>query len=282
MRLPEEYKSLIKSKDQNSYVESVLVSKRALNTVCNEAKCPNRGECYKNGTATFLVMGDICTRNCAFCNVKKGAPRKIDGREREELIEAIEEMDLKYVVITSVTRDDLTDGGAEYLNSIADDIKKRIRGVKVEMLIPDLAKKPENLKLFSTSSIDVLNHNLETVRRLYSTVRPYADYDVSLEILSLAKKMGFTVKTGIMTGVGERREELFSLFDDAASAGVDIITIGQYFRPGADNMEVSKYYTADEFELLKKAALKSGIKKAVSGIFVRSSYNAYETYMGVD
>jgi len=280
MRLPEEYKSLIKSKDQSSQVKNILGVKNSLNTVCDEAKCPNRGECYKKGTAAFLVMGDICTRNCTFCNVKKGVPLPLDNKEIDELVEAVIEMNLKYTVITSVTRDDIVDGGAAYINSMVKTLKKNIKGIQIEILIPDLNKNPENLRFIDMRYVDVLNHNMETVKEMYSAVRPMADYSVSLSILKTAKQMGFNVKTGIMTGVGETSDQIESLFDDVVKSGVDILTIGQYFKPGRNNLAVSKYYTSDEFDKMADEARKRGIKNVVSGIFVRSSYNAYETFKG--
>jgi len=205
----------------------------------------------------------------------------LDEKEIDQLVEAVIEMDLKYTVITSVTRDDIPDGGAAYINSMVKALKKNIKGIKVEILISDLNKNPKNLRFIDVNYVDVLNHNMETVKEMYSTVRPMADYSVSLDILKTAKQIGFKVKTGIMTGVGETPNQINSLFDDASKSGVDILTIGQYFRPGRNNLPVSKYYTSDEFEKMADEARKRGIANVVSGIFVRSSYNAYETFRGV-
>ncbi len=277
MNLPEVYRTLLKPKKRNTRV-SQIIKEHHIHTVCDEALCPNRGECYASGTATFLVMGNICTRNCTFCAVNKGIPSKLDYSEIDELIHSIKQMKLKYVVITSVTRDDLVDGGVEFYNTMTKRIREEFSEIKIEILIPDFNKNPNNIEKLNKENFNVLNHNLETVKELYSTVRPMADYDVSLEILKKGKAVGCITKTGIMVGLGETKEQLKNLFNDMANTNVDILTIGQYIRPSKRHHKVIKYYLPEEFEELKKLAHSSGIKHVVSGVFVRSSYHAYKIY----
>jgi len=279
--LPEEYRSLLHRKGEMTGVSEILSGKSHVHTVCSEARCPNIGKCFKSGTATFLVMGSDCTRRCSFCAVGKGEPSPLDMREADEVIEAVGKMKLDYVVITSVTRDDLEDGGAGYLNMLAKRLKDAYAGIKVELLVPDFKKNISNLEKIERENVDVLNHNLETVKRLYKEVRPGADYDFSLSLLAEAKKAGFITKTGIMVGLGEETWELESLFKDASKAGADIITIGQYFMPSKNHYQVRRYYLSSEFDSLKRIAEDAGIGEAVSGVFVRSSYNAHETYKDV-
>jgi len=281
IRLPEEYKLLLSPKKGLSEVGTILSVKRHLHTVCSEAKCPNIGKCFKSGTATFLVMGSKCTRMCRFCSIDKGTPSDIDKREADELIEAIEMMQLRYVVITSVTRDDIDDGGALYFNYLTERIKNTFPEIKIEILVPDFRQNLKNFKKIEKKNINIFNHNLETVKSLYSKVRFKADYDFSLSLLREGNNRGMVVKTGIMVGLGESIDELASLFKDAYEAGVKIMTIGQYFMPTKNHYQVQKYYLSKEFEVLKKIAEKAGIKNVVSGVFVRSSYNAYETYKEV-
>ncbi|MGE3063040.1 MAG: lipoyl synthase [bacterium] len=281
IRLPEEYKALLHSKRDLAEVGFIISEKKHIHTVCSEAKCPNIGKCFKSGTATFLVMGSKCTRMCAFCAIEKSLPDSLDYREADEVIEAIGMMNLDYTVITSVTRDDLEDGGASYFDFLTNKIKGRYPSIKIETLVPDFRQNLKNISKLSLENIDVFNHNLETVKLLYPLVRFKADYDFSLSMLREAKRMGFITKTGIMVGLGETKEELELLFKDASAAAVDIITIGQYFMPSKNHFQVKKYYLTEEFEELEYLAVKSGIKKAVSGVFVRSSYNAYETYKEV-
>ena len=281
IRLPEEYKSLLSSKKDLSSVGSILSVKKHLHTVCTEAKCPNIGKCFKSGTATFLIMGSKCTRNCAFCAIDKNPKSPIDADESDEVIDAIKKMNLKYVVITSVTRDDIEDGGAEYFNLLSSRIKSEFPGIMVEILVPDFRQNIDNLRKINKNNIDVFNHNLETVKELYPMVRQKADYDFSLSMLKKAKSMGMTVKTGIMVGLGETEKEIAKLFDDISKAGAEILTIGQYFMPTKNHYQVRKYYLSKEFDALKERAERAGIKNVVSGVFVRSSYNAYETYKGV-
>ncbi|HAV91802.1 TPA: lipoyl synthase [candidate division WOR-3 bacterium] len=281
IHLPEEYKNLLTSKRNLSEVGEMLSGKKHIHTVCSEAKCPNIGKCFKSGTATFLIMGSKCTRDCAFCAIDKNPTSPIDEDESDEVIDAVRKMNLKYVVITSVTRDDIEDGGAEYFNLLSSRIKNEFPGIMVETLVPDFRQNISNLKKIEKKNIDVFNHNLETVKELYPKVRSKADYGFSLSMLREAKSMGMTVKTGIMVGLGETEKEIGELFEDISDAGAEILTIGQYFMPTKNHYQVQKYYLSEEFDALKKMAEGIGIKNVVSGVFVRSSYNAYETYKGV-
>ena len=277
MSLPKVYRELLKPKSINTRVSKIL-KEYNIHTVCDEALCPNRGECYSNGTATFLVMGNICTRNCTFCAITKGKPEALDYKEIDDLIDSIKKMSLKYVVITSVTRDDLLDGGVGFYNEMLEKIRREIPNIKIEILVPDFNKNPENIKKLNKKNFDVFNHNLETIKELYREVRPMADYQVSLNILKEAKALGCITKTGIMVGLGETKEQLKYLFNDISKTNVDILTIGQYIRPSKKHHDVKKYYLQNEFDELKDFAQKAGIKHVVSGIFVRSSYNAFKVY----
>ncbi|MDY6787168.1 MAG: lipoyl synthase [candidate division WOR-3 bacterium] len=277
MSLPKEYRTLLKRKHIDTRIKGFLDSKRHIHTICNEALCPNRGECFSNSTATFLIMGDICTRNCAFCAVKSGSPGTLDRREIDEMIEAIRLMGLDYIVITSVTRDDIEDGGAGYFNETAARLKSVFPDLKIEMLVPDFRQDLSNLSNLGTENIDVFNHNLETVPGLYKRVRTGADYTFSLSMLKRAKDMGFITKTGIMLGLGETIEEIDCLFEDIAGYA-DILTIGQYIKSDKNNAEVVHYYTADDYSMMKDRAIAAGVNRVVSGVFVRSSYKAKKTY----
>ncbi len=278
MSLPREYIKLLTPKSANSHVKEILDMSGVLHTVCEEALCPNRGECFKSGTATFLIMGNICTRDCAFCSIKHGKPEQIDKREIEDIVHAVHSMNLRYVVITSVTRDDLTDGGAFYFNAVARRLKAYNKNIIIEMLIPDFKQNMDNLKLLENNYIDVLNHNIETSEGLYNIIRKGADYRFSLSLLKEAKKMGFITKSGIMLGVGEDEEDIKKTINDIQKADVDILTIGQYIKPLKNNYDVKNYYSVDEYQYYGDYAHKSGIRKVISGVFVRSSYNAYSAY----
>ena len=256
-----------------------LLNSSNLHTVCQSAKCPNIFECFSKKTATFMLMGDICTRNCAFCSVKSGNPESLDREEPGKIAEAVKKMGLKYIVLTSVTRDDLDDGGARHFASTVTEIKKVIPESKIECLIPDFKGKIENLKIFLRCDVDVLNHNLETIKRNYPSVRKNANYEVSLNILKRAKEIEpkIITKSGFMLGLGEKRNEIIKLLSDIDGANCDILTIGQYLRPAAGNIPVKKYYTPEEFDEIKATAKSFKFKEVVSGIFVRSSYHAAET-----
>jgi len=248
-----------------------------LHTVCQAAKCPNIGECFKNKTATFMILGDICSRNCAFCATTHGKPLEIDEKEPQNLANTIKNLELKYVVITSVTRDDLSDGGATHFKNVVDTIKQEIPNIKIELLVPDFKGDEKSLDIVLSSKLDVFGHNIETVPALYK-FRKWADYKRSLAVLSYAKKKGFVTKTGIMLGLGETEEQLSDVFKDLKRINCDILTIGQYLKPLKDNADMVKEYTQEEFDYFKQKALDAGIKVCVSGKYVRSSYFADSTY----
>ena len=277
---PQWLKKKISLNNRNILKVENLIEDLNLHTVCQSAKCPNIFECFGSSTATFMLLGDICTRNCAFCGVTSGKPFEPDLLEPGKIALAAKDMGLKYIVLTSVTRDDLSDGGAGQFVSTITEIKKLLPGSKIECLIPDFNGKEESLTSLLKAEFEVLNHNIETTRKNYRTIRNKADYRTSLNILRLAKKTrpGIITKSGFMVGLGEDMDELIILLKDLKDAGVDIITIGQYLQPSPENVTVKKYYTPLEFEELGRIALDLGFKFAVSGPFVRSSYQASIAY----
>lgn len=253
-----------------------------LHTVCTSARCPNLSECYSRGVATFMILGDICTRNCGFCSVNHGIPAYPNMEEGEKIAEYIKKTGIRFCVITSVTRDDLGDGGADHFKRVVEDIKREVPGIKIELLVPDFGGNRECIDKIMRLPIEVFAHNVETVERLYPTVRKGADYRRSLKLLKTASdksKRRMVVKSGIMLGLGETREDLEQLFKDLTEAGVEILTMGQYLQPTMKNLEVKKYYKPEEFEQLKELALKQGISSVVAGPYVRSSYLAEEAYI---
>jgi lipoic acid synthetase len=262
----------------NSNISEVkrLIESSHLHTVCQSAKCPNIFECFSRKTSTFMLMGDICTRNCAFCGVNSGKPGFLDKDEPGNIARAVKEMGLKYVVITSVTRDDLDDGGASQFLATVNAIKSLDREVRVECLIPDLGGDEKNLKKLLSGDLDVLNHNVETVKQNYGKARKQADYDRSLKVLSQAKRIrpDIYTKSGFMLGLGEKRQQIMELLNDLKANRVDIITIGQYLQPSPENIKVSRYYKPEEFEEIKKGAVALGFMDVEAGPFVRSSYCA--------
>ena len=274
--LPEYLKRGIIDTDKTKTVRRILKEK-CLNTVCEEARCPNKAECYSKDTATFMIMGDTCTRNCRFCNINSGRPDTLDPDEPLHVAQAVKELGLNYAVITSVTRDDLPDGGAEHFSKTITEINKLSPNTKVEVLIPDFKGDLKALDKVLDAKPEVLNHNVETIPSLYKTVRPQAIYERSLEVLAHSKSKAVT-KTGIMVGLGETKEDLIALFKDLKSIDLDILTIGQYIRPSKNHLEVVKYYTPSEFEELKELAQKEGIKIVISAPLVRSSFKAFEAY----
>ena len=257
-----------------------LLKMGGLNTVCSEAKCPNQFECYSKGTATFLIMGDRCTRNCRFCSIETSPTEPPDYDEPFKVAAAAKKMGLKYVVVTSVTRDDLEDGGASIFANVIKELKKEILNVKVEVLIPDLQGSKKALDVVLDADPDVLNHNVETIKRLYKTVRPQASYERSLDVLSYCKKSrpDILVKSGLMAGLGETLEELKEAVSDIKKAKADFITIGQYLQPTKEHLSVEKFVTPEEFQELEDYAKILGFKDAASGPFVRSSYKASDMY----
>ena len=255
-----------------------LVRDRQLHTVCQNARCPNIGECWGKGTATFLILGNVCTRSCKFCAVKTGMPPEYDLDEPRRIAEAIQKMNLRYVVITSVDRDDLKDGGAFIFAETIRRTRAACPGIRIEVLIPDFQGNGDALRSVVDARPDVLAHNVETVRRLYRTVRAGSLYHRSLELLRNAKALGIplTTKSGIMLGLGERKEEILEVVNDVRKAQVDIFTIGQYLQPTREHLPVEKFYTPREFDEYRDAAYASGFHYVASGPLVRSSYHAEE------
>jgi lipoic acid synthetase len=255
-----------------------LLARFDLHTVCQEANCPNISHCFEQGTATFLILGDICTRGCKFCDVKRGIPLPVDEDEPKRLAEAVKELELQYVVITSVTRDDLPDGGASIFARTIREIKRQVPDCKVEVLIPNFAGSFESLKMVLEAEPDVLNHNMETVKRLYPIVRKGADYQTSLDLLLNAKKIDKSIitKSGMMLGLGESWDEITQLMNDLKNADCELLTIGQYLSPSEAHLPVTKFYHPDEFAELKIIGERMGFVHVESGPLVRSSYHAKE------
>ncbi|MCX7795092.1 MAG: lipoyl synthase [bacterium] len=251
-----------------------------LHTVCESALCPNISECFNQGTATFLILGDICTRNCRFCAIKKGKPNPVDSEEPKKVAKAVELLGLKYVVITSVTRDDLPRGGADEFKNTILEIRRVSDSIKIEVLIPDFKGDKDALKEVLLASPDVLNHNVETVPSLYSTVRPMADFERSLNILYWTKEYNSSIitKSGIMVGLGETEKELYNTFKMLIDVGCDIITIGQYLQPTKEHLPVKEYISPERFKEIEELAYQAGFRYVVSGPFVRSSYFAHKGY----
>ncbi|MET3292593.1 lipoyl synthase [Brevibacillus fluminis] len=251
---------------------------KTLHTVCEEAKCPNIHECWANRTATFMILGDICTRACRFCAVKTGLPTELDLAEPERVAEASEQMGLKHVVVTSVARDDLADGGSQIFAETIKAIRRRLPLATVEVLIPDFMGNWDSLKTVMDAKPDVLNHNIEAVRRLSDRVRARAKYDRTLELLRQSKLMQPTIptKSSLMIGVGETIEEILETMDDLRAVDVNIMTIGQYLQPTKKHIAVEKYYHPDEFAMLKEEGMKRGFSHVEAGPLVRSSYHAHE------
>ncbi len=308
-RLPEYLKRPIIDTEKTKTVRRILKTK-CLNTVCEGARCPNKSECYSHNTATFLIMGSVCTRNCRYCNISPARPEPLDPKEPEHIAEAVKELGLKYAVITSVTRDDLPDGGAEHFKRCIEEIRK-VSDAKVEILTPDFKfshplrkaeRKAERAEFLNersefrnsgevlqtgsnpldtiiSANPDVFNHNIETVKNLFKTARPQGDYERSLRVLKYIKdNSSIITKSGLMVGLGESFEEIEETLLDLKKAGADIITIGQYIQPSKAHLEVAKYYTLEEYEKLKELARKTGFKNYQIGPLVRSSYHAGSTF----
>jgi len=245
-----------------------------LHTICESARCPNRTECFAQGTATFMLLGDICTRNCTFCAVKHGKPEAPDPEEPEHIVSAVKKLGLRYVVITSVTRDDLPDGGAVQFAQIIKALRAYDSNILVEVLVPDFRGSLPAWQIVIDASPDVLNHNVETVPRLYLEVRPGANYQRSLELLRRAKLNGLLTKSGLMLGLGENRQEIIEVMADLREAGCDLMTIGQYLQPSLKHHQVVRYVTPDEFDQYEVIARKMRFSGVASGPLVRSSFNA--------
>jgi lipoic acid synthetase len=257
-----------------------LLRSAKLHTICEEARCPNIAECFGNGTAVFLILGDICTRNCKYCNVKHGKPMPLNQNESRDVSESVRELGLKYVVITSVTRDDLVDGGASVFYETVKEIKNLDTSCKIEVLIPDFKGDRESLEKVINAEPDVINHNIEVVEELFPNIRPEGDYKTSLNVLKTVKetKPSMCTKSGFMIGLGESKDQILKIMKDLRNVDVDFLTIGQYLQPTKDHAEIKKYYTPEEFEEFKKISLNIGFKHVESGPLVRSSYHAEKVF----
>ncbi len=253
-----------------------LMRSKSLHTVCEEAHCPNLGECWGSGTATFLILGDICTRSCGFCDIRHGRPLPLDPREADRVIQAVKAMRLKHAVITSVNRDELPDGGASVFAAVIHGIHNEVPGCTVEVLIPDFKGDLDALKIVMDAKPEVLNHNIETVPRLFRSVQPQDHYEWSEAILRNARVFysGTVTKSGLMVGLGEAMEEIESVMSDLRGWGVEILTIGQYLQPSRKHLPIQKYYTLEEFEALRTFGLGLGFRWVESAPLVRSSYHA--------
>lgn len=273
-RLPDYLKRNIIDNEKTKTVRRILKTK-CLNTVCDGARCPNKNECYEHHTATFLIMGNVCTRNCKYCNISTAKPEPLDKNEPKHIAEAVQELGLKYVVITSVTRDDLPDGGANHFAECIKEIRNLSPDIKIEILTPDFQRKDGALDIIIEAHPDVFNHNIETTRSVFKTARPLGDYDLSLNVLKYIKQNSdIKTKSGLMVGLGETIEDIEQTLIDLKNVECDILTIGQYIQPSKQHLEVVKYYTLEEFEELKRLAQKIGLNKYQIGPLVRSSYNA--------
>ena len=257
-----------------------LMKDLKLNTVCKEANCPNLGECYKKHTATFMVMGSACTRNCRFCNVSCAKPQPLDPDEPRHLSEVAKKLALRHVVVTQVTRDDLPDGGAAHMAAVVRAVHETCPGTTVEVLISDLKGSEDALRVVLDAKPEVLNHNVEMVSRLYHDVRPQARYERSLKVLSDSKKFAPNIltKTGFMLGLGETDDEVYALMDDIRATGCDILTISQYLQPSPQHWALQRYVTPEEFARFKDIAMEKGFKFVASSPLVRSSYRAAEAF----
>ena len=273
VRKPEWLKARVPGGENYSRLRT-LIDERKLHTVCEEARCPNMGECWNSGTATFMILGDTCTRSCGFCNVKTGKMHIVDEDEPRRVGEAVAMMNLRHAVITSVNRDELYDGGAHIFAQTLIEIRNRLPLCKAEVLIPDFMGSEESLNIVLNAQPDVLNHNIETVPRLYRAVRPQAHYHRSLELLERAKAKGFVTKTGIMLGLGETADEVIEVMGDLRAVDCDIFTIGQYLQPTKNHLPVERYVHPDEFKMLKIKGMELGFRHVESGPLVRSSYHA--------
>lgn len=283
-KLPDYLKRPIASLDnqQSKQVREIL-KRYNLNTVCDGARCPNKCECYSNLSATFLIMGKTCTRNCAFCNIEQQVPEHLDPDEPKNVALAIKALGLKYAVITSVTRDDLDDYGANHFCKTIFQIRKLSPDTKIEILTPDFCGSYESLNMLLQYKPDVFNHNIETVKNLYPKARQMADYNTSLAVLKYIKENSpdIITKTGLMVGLGESKDELYETFCDIKKAKVDILTLGQYISPSKKHLPVVKYYKPEEFSELEKLANKAGIKYTIFAPLARSSYKASQTYFNI-
>ena len=277
-RLPEHLKRPIIDTEKTKIVRRILETK-CLNTVCEGARCPNKSECYAKNTATFLIMGNNCTRNCRFCNISCDRPEPLNELEPKKVADAVKKLGLSYVVITSVTRDDLTDGGAAHFSNVIKEVRALSPNAKIEVLTPDFQGRKESIDIVISAKPDVFNHNIETVPSLYKKARPQANYQRSLEFLDYIKQnSNILTKTGLMVGLGETKEELIQTFEDLAKIKCDIVTIGQYIAPTKQHLEVARFYEPQEYDELAQIAQKIGIKHTFFSPLTRSSYKASEVF----
>jgi len=274
-RHPDWLKVRIGGGEKYSKIKTLLRNAK-LHTICEEARCPNIAECFGCGTAVFLILGNVCTRDCKFCNVAHGKPGSLNKNEPRDIAESVKTLGLKYVVVTSVTRDDLLDGGARVFSQTIQEIRQLNPGVHIEVLIPDFKADRTALQSIVDSTPDVINHNIEVVETLFPEIRPQGDYQRSLSVLRTIKTMDKQMKTksGFMIGLGETKEQILSTIQDLKTAHVDFLTIGQYLQPTKQHPEIKKYYTPDEFQEFKNIALGLGFAHVESGPLVRSSYHA--------
>jgi len=272
-RRPDWLKVRLPSGDNYREVLSMM-RKSKLNTVCEEAKCPNLAECWNNRTATYMILGDTCTRTCGFCDVKSGRPTFLDWDEPNRVVQSVIDLGLKHVVITSVNRDELKDGGAAIFAKTVELIREKSPNCSIEILIPDFQGDEEAFKIIMKNPPDILNHNLETVQRLYHAVRPQANYQRSLNLIKWFKSKGMRTKSGIMVGIGEKTEEVLEIMKDLKNHNCDIMTIGQYLQPTKNHFPVDRYVTLEEFAMYKEEGKKLGFEAVESGPLVRSSYHA--------
>lgn len=276
-RFPEWLKKPIRYGKSYTSVISCL-SENRLHTVCLEARCPNRSECFSDGTATFLIMGNVCTRNCGFCGVSHGNPLMLDTEEPKRIAAAAKNLHLRHIVITSVTRDDLPDGGASHFAECVRQCRTRVPDASIEILIPDFREKSAALDIVIDSRPNVLNHNVETVPRLYSSIRPQADYQFSLGILAYAHKKNIAAKSGIMVGLGETDKEVIDVLKDLCAAGCRMVTIGQYLQPSMKQVEAVRYVQPERFSYYEETGRSIGLRSVFAGPYVRSSYHSLEVY----
>lgn len=278
-RHPDWLKVKIGGGENFAKMKSILRNAK-LHTICEEAKCPNIAECFGNGTSVFLILGDTCTRNCKYCNVKHGNPKSLNYNEPKDVAESVRKLDLRYVVITSVTRDDLDDGGALFFYDTIKEVKSLNKKCKLEVLIPDFKGNIESLKKIVSAKPDVINHNIEVVQELFPDIRPEGNYKISIKVLKNIKKIDNNLKSksGFMIGLGETKDQILNTMKDLRKANVDYLTIGQYLQPSKNHAEIKKYYTPKEFEELKNTAINMGFKHVESGPLVRSSYHAEKVF----
>jgi lipoic acid synthetase len=278
-------REFMKPKVKSPLIPEVLEVKKILrtlnlHTVCEEASCPNIGDCFSRKTATFMIMGDTCTRNCPYCDVAHGRPKPLDKNEPKHLAEAVKKLGLKHVVITSVNRDDLKDGGASHFADVVKAIRDSRPECSIEVLIPDFQGDLDALKIVSDAKPNVINHNIETVPSLYPKVRHRGDYEISLRVIKAVKELDSSIfsKSGIMVGLGETIEEVLNVMNDLVDVNCEIFTVGQYLQPSKNHLKVQKYYSSEEFKFFEIEGYKKGFKEVYSGILVRSSFHADEVF----